>query len=119
MFISYLIFFSVNFYVSLLRNCQFAGKGLIRTYIIEMDFGDPEFQKVYVHNFMIRFSKGLFWAKLALVTQPMSKLRPNRSELRSMDLSNQILCRFQKYKRKVPPPSPLFGRKKKRRFLWK
>ena len=33
-----------------------------------------------------------------------------------MDLFNQILCRFQKYKRKVPPPSPLFGRKKKRRL---
>ena len=40
-----------------------------------------------------------------LVTQPMSQLRPNRLELRSMDLSDQILCRFQKYKRKVPPPS--------------
>ena len=51
-----------------------------------------------------------------LVTQPMLQLRPNQMELRSMDLLNQILCRFQKYKRKVPPPSPLFGRKKKRRL---
>ena len=33
-----------------------------------------------------------------------------------MDLFNQILCRFQKYKRKVPPPSLPFGRKKKRRL---
>ena len=31
MLISYFIFFSVNFYASLLRNCQFAGKGLICT----------------------------------------------------------------------------------------
>ena len=30
-----------------------------------------------------------------------------------MDLFNQILCRFQKCKQKVPPPSPLFGQKKK------
>ena len=29
-----------------------------------------------------------------------------------MDSYNQIFSRFQKYKRKVPPPSPLFGRKK-------
>ena len=33
-----------------------------------------------------------------------------------MDLFNQILCRFQKYKRKVPPPSLPFGRKKTRRL---
>ena len=38
--------------------------------IIEMDIGDPEFQKVYVHNFMIRFSKGLFWAKLVQAGEP-------------------------------------------------
>ena len=47
-----------------------------------------------------------------LVTQPMLQLRPNCTELRSMDLFNQILCRFQKYKRKVPPPSLPFGQKK-------
>ena len=42
----------------------------------------------------------------------MSQLRPNQTELRSMDLYNQILCRFQKYKRKVPPPSlPPFEKK--------
>ena len=44
---------------------------------------------------------------LALVTQPMLQRRPNRTELRSMDSYIQILCRFQKCKRKVPPPSPL------------
>jgi hypothetical protein len=35
----------------------------------------------------------------------MSQLRPNRTELRSIDLSNQIFCRFLKCKQKVPPPS--------------
>ena len=40
-----------------------------------------------------------------LVTQPMPQLRPNRSSLRSMDYYHQIFCRFQKRKRKVPPPS--------------
>ena len=44
---------------------------------------------------------------IALVTQPMSQLRPNRTELRSMDYYHQIFCRFQKCKRKVPPPSLL------------
>ena len=43
----------------------------------------------------------------SLVTQPMLQLRPNWSELRSMDYYHQIFCRFQKCKRKVPPPSPL------------
>ena len=33
-----------------------------------------------------------------------------------MDLYNQIFCRFKKGKKKVPPPSPLFGREKKRRL---
>ena len=57
----------------------------------------------------------VFQAKVpgkSLVTQPMLQVRLNQTELRSMDLFNQILCRFQKYKRKVPPPSPLFGAKK-------
>ena len=40
-----------------------------------------------------------------LVTQPMLQLRPNWSELRSMDYYHQIFCRFQKCKRKVPPLS--------------
>ena len=44
---------------------------------------------------------------MALVTQPMPQLRPNRSLLRSMDYYHQIFCRFQKRKRKVPPPSLL------------
>ena len=43
----------------------------------------------------------------ALVTQPMSQLRPNRTELRSMDCYHQIFCRFRKCKRKVPPPALL------------
>ena len=46
-----------------------------------------------------------------LVTQPMSQLRPNCTELRSMDYYHQIFCRFQKCKRKVPPPSPLSTQK--------
>ena len=40
-----------------------------------------------------------------LVTQPMMQRRPNCTELRSMDSYIQILCRFQKSKQKVPPPS--------------
>ena len=47
-----------------------------------------------------------------IITQPMMQLRPNRTELRLMDSFIQILCRFQKFKRKVPPLSPLFRRKK-------
>ena len=43
----------------------------------------------------------------SLVTQPMLQLRPNCTELRSMDYYHQIFCRFQKCKRKVPPPSLL------------
>jgi hypothetical protein len=47
----------------------------------------------------------------SLVTQPMLQLRPNCTELRSMDSYIQILCRFQKCKRKVPPPSLLSTKK--------
>ena len=42
---------------------------------------------------------------MSLVTQPTLQRRPNRTELRSMDSYIQILCRFQKCKQKVPPPS--------------
>ena len=49
--------------------------------------------------------------KWALVTQPMLQLRPNRTELRSMDYYHQIFCRFRKCKQKVPPPSPLSTQK--------
>ena len=49
---------------------------------------------------------------ISLVTQAKLQRWPNRTELRSMDSYNQIFSRFQKYKRKVPPPSPLFGQKK-------
>ena len=52
----------------------------------------------------------------SLVTQPILQLRPNWSLLRSMDLYNQIFCRFQKCNQKVPPPSLPFRRKKKRRL---
>ena len=47
----------------------------------------------------------------SLVTQPMLQHRPNRTELRSMDSYVQILCRFQKCTRKVPPPSILSTKK--------
>ena len=43
----------------------------------------------------------------SLVTQPMLQLRPNCTELRSMDYYLQIFCRFRKCKQKVPPPSLL------------
>ena len=46
-----------------------------------------------------------------LVTQPMMQRRPNCTELSSMDSYIQILCRFQKSKQKVPPPSPLSSQK--------
>ena len=38
-----------------------------------------------------------------LVTQPMLQRQPNCTELRLMDSCIQILCRFQKCKRKVHP----------------
>ena len=53
----------------------------------------------------------------ALVTQPMMQRRPNPTELRSMDSYIQILSRFQKSKRKVPPPSPLSNEKLKSFFF--
>ena len=40
-----------------------------------------------------------------LVTQPMMQCRLNPRELRSMVSYIQILCRFQRSKQKVPPPS--------------
>jgi hypothetical protein len=46
-----------------------------------------------------------------LVTQPMLQCRPNRTELRLMDSYIQILCTFQKCKRKVPPLSVLKNKK--------
>ena len=62
-------------------------------FILKMEYFDKE-----LSNLKTEYS---------LVTQPMSQLRPNRSELRSMDYYHQIFCRFRKCKRKVPPPSPL------------
>ena len=47
----------------------------------------------------------------SLVTQPMMQRWQNRTELRSMDSFIQILCRFQKSKQKVPPPSLSFTKK--------
>ena len=44
---------------------------------------------------------------ISLVTQPMMQRRTNPTELRSMDSYIQIVCRFQKCKPKVSPPSPL------------
>ena len=49
--------------------------------------------------------------------QPMLQRRPNWTELRSMDSYIQILCRFQKCKRKVPPPTLLSTKKLKRIFF--
>ena len=37
----------------------------------------------------------------------MLQRQPNCAELKLMDFFIQILCRFQKCKQKVPPPSPL------------
>ena len=43
-------------------------------------------------------------SRSSLVTQPMLQLRPNWSELRSMDYYHQIFCRFRKCKQKLLPP---------------
>ena len=48
---------------------------------------------------------GILLPRLSLVTQPMLQRRLNSTELRAMDSYIQILCRFQKSKQKVPPPS--------------
>ena len=41
----------------------------------------------------------------------MMQRRPNPTELRSIDSYIQIVCRFQKSKQQVPPPSPLSNEK--------
>ena len=41
----------------------------------------------------------------------MIQRQPNPTELTSMDSYDQILCRFQKSKQKVPPLSPLSTQK--------
>jgi hypothetical protein len=51
------------------------------------------------------------YTDIPLVTQPMMQRQLNPTELRLMDSYIQILCRFQKSKRKVPPPSPLSNEK--------
>ena len=58
-------------------------------------------------------------AKSSLVTQPMLQLRPNWTELRSMDYYHQIFCRFRKCKRKVPLPSLLSNDFEKSCFFFK
>ena len=62
---------------------------------------EPKIKKI------LRLSHLYYCPVTPLVTQPMLQLRPNWSELRSMDYYHQIFCRFRKCKRKVPPPSPL------------
>ena len=54
----------------------------------------------------------LFHTVSSLVTPPKIKRQPNPTELRLMDSYIQILCRFQKSKRKFPPPSLLCTKKK-------
>ena len=49
----------------------------------------------------------------------MLQLRPNCTELRSMDYYHQIFCRFQKCKGKVPPPSSLSNDFEKSCFFFK
>ena len=51
------------------------------------------------------------YVESSLVTQTMLQRRPNPTELRSMDSYIQILCKFQKYKQKVPPPLLLYKEK--------
>ena len=65
----------------------------------------------YVAPVFWMFVEGNQYGANSLVTQPMLQRRPNRTELRSMDSYIQILCRFQKCKQKVPPPSLLTSEK--------
>ena len=51
------------------------------------------------------------YSQKTLVTQPMLQRQPNPAELRSIDCYIQSLCRFQKCKQKVPPPSLLSNEK--------
>ena len=78
--------------------------------IFENPAGEKNSQK-YLNDFIKELDSSFKRQNLSkastLVTQPMLQLRPNRTELRSMDYYHQIFCRFQKCKRKVPPPSPL------------
>ena len=50
-----------------------------------------------------QISSWFFKGDSSIVTQPMLQCWPNCTELRSMDSYIQILCRFYKYKGKVPP----------------
>ena len=69
------------------------------------------FRKLQTNESQAFYYSQIFLVGSSLVTQPMLQHRPNRMELRSMDSYIQILCRFQKCKRKVPPPSPLSTQK--------
>ena len=64
------------------------------------------FDADFIKN-VVSQNSAFVYVMYALVTQPMLQLRPNWTELRSMDYYHQIFCRFRKCKRKVPPPSPL------------
>ena len=61
--------------------------------------------KIHLDGVPIYQSSKYNFSYKALVTQPMSQLRPNCTELRSMDYYHQIFYRFRKCKQKVPPPS--------------
>ena len=78
---------------------------------IFISFSKPIFQNSYslfvlsetLPTYLFAFVKS---NDISLVTQSMMQRRPNPMELRSIDSYIQILCRFQKSKRKVPPSSP-------------
>ena len=82
----------------------------------------------FLHSTTIRYHSRFEFHlshRCALVTQPMLQRRSNCTELWSMDSYIQILCRFQKSKQKVPPPSPLSTQKSpfnpqrmRKIFLW-
>ena len=62
------------------------------------------FRKLQTNESQAFYYSQIFLVGSSLVTQPMLQRRP-------MDSYIQILCRFQKCKRKVPPPS-LFSNEK-------
>ena len=77
--------------------------------VLVTDYGRPARKKPSLHGRKFTPTPKFLGTAEAysLVTQPMLQLRRNCTPLRSMDYYHQIFCRFQKRKRKVPPPSLL------------
>ena len=88
--------------------------GILHSIIASQNLQGRAARSMHINSVELVSPKAL--VLITLVTQPMLQLRPNWSLLRSMDLYNQIFCRFQKCNQKVPPPSLPCSRKKKTSF---